>query len=114
MKLFMLKSIFLAFLLFISVLFGMQQANNGIHNMKGFNDANFGGAFTVMESENGQLEAAVLGNNVSSHDLQKKKEQLEEMQAYNFFSSLGKSLANVMSIITEEIIKIVSNFIQDL
>ncbi|MDZ5470925.1 DUF3679 domain-containing protein (plasmid) [Bacillus sp. 31A1R] len=109
MKMFMLKSIFLSALMFGSVLFGMQLANDGIHRMKGFNDANFKGAFTVNENTGGELQVSLLGNDVDSHDLQSKKEKLEEMKAYNFFSTMGKSLAEGITNITDRAI----NFITD-
>ncbi|WP_369425921.1 YqxA family protein [Cytobacillus pseudoceanisediminis] len=85
MKIFMLKALFLAALMFVSVLFGMQQANEGIHRMKGFHDEDFKSALTLNETNEGEVQASVLGNDLSSHDLQQKKEKLEEMKAYNFF-----------------------------
>lgn len=105
MKMFMLKSFFIAALMFLSVLFGMQQANDGIHRMKGFEDSNFKGAFTVEEDTGGELQVSVLGN---SHDLEEKKEQLESMKAYNFFSSLGKGLADTISSLTEKTIEFIT------
>lgn len=111
MKWFMVKAFILISLMFIAVLFGMQLANEGIHNMKGYNDANFKDAFTVNENEGGELQASILGNNISSHDLQQKKEKLEEMKAYNFFSSLGKSLSNGITGAMEKTIHHLSNFI---
>jgi Protein of unknown function (DUF3679) len=111
MKWFMVKAFILISLMFIAVLFGMQLANEGIHNMKGYNDANFKDAFTVNENEGGELQASILGNDISSHDLQQKKEKLEEMKAYNFFSSLGKSLSNGITGAMEKTIHHLSNFI---
>ena len=73
MKLFMLKAIMIAAVMFISVLFGMQQANNGINEMKGYEDAQFEGAFSFQDNEEGELEASILGNDVSSHDLREEK-----------------------------------------
>ena len=100
MKMFMLKSLFIAALMFISVLFGMQFANDGIHRMKGYDDPNIGTAFTLNENERGKLQGTFLGQDVSSHDLEKKKEQLEKMKAYNLFSSVGKKLADGISTAT--------------
>ena len=108
MKIFMLKAIMIAAVMFISVLFGMQQANNGINEMKGYEDAQFEGAFSFQDNEEGELEASILGNDVSSHDLEKKKEKLEEIRAYNFFSSLGKKLAEMVSFTTEKIIDLIT------
>ena len=83
--------------MFVSVLFGMQQANDGIIRMKGYGDEQFQGALSINENREGELEASILGNDVSSHDLEKKKEKIEEMKAYNFFSSIGKKLAGFIT-----------------
>lgn len=108
---FMIKAIFLAAIMFVSVLFGMQQANEGIHKMKGYSDGDFKSALTISETEGGDLQASVLGNDVSSHDLQQKKEKLEEMKAYNFFSSLGKSISEGLSELTEKAIAFITELI---
>ncbi|MDE3839673.1 DUF3679 domain-containing protein [Bacillus methanolicus] len=108
MKLFMLKTFLIASAMFLCVLFGMQQANEGIHKMKGYDDRSFNNAFTVKTRENGELEASILGNNITSHDLEKKKEQLEEMKAYNFFSSIGKQIAEWFTSVVNSIIKFIT------
>lgn len=108
----MAKAFLLICAMFIAVLFGMQQANEGIHQMKGYNDQNFKGALTLQEN-GGEIEASILGNEVTSHDLQKKKEQLEEMKAYNFFSSLGKKIAEFISGTTEKTIDYFVNLIRE-
>ncbi|WP_147532417.1 YqxA family protein [Bacillus marasmi] len=92
MKLFMLKSFILASIMFVCVLFGMQQANDGIHRMKGYDDSDFGRAISFSENEKGNIEASFLGQDVDSHDFTKKKEEIEEMNAYNIFSSAGKNI----------------------
>ena len=108
MKMFMLKSVMLASLMFISVLFGMQQANEGIHKMKGYDDPEFKSAFKIKEEEDGSIKSAILGNDVSSHDLEQKRKKLEEMKAFNFFSSLGKSIAEGISLIMEKTVNLIS------
>lgn len=112
MKLFFLKFLLVLALMFVSVLFGMQQANDGIDRMKGFEDNNFKEALHVAESEGGQVELAVLGNDISSHDIQEKKEKLEEMKAYNFFSTLGKKLAEGVSSLSNKMIELITDLIQ--
>lgn len=108
MKMFMLKSVFLACLMFVSVLFGMQQANEGIVKMKGYGQEQFPEPITIKEKDEGELEASILGNQVSSHDLEKKKAKLEEMKAFNFFSSIGKSLSDLFSNIMTTIIQFIA------
>jgi hypothetical protein len=91
MRMFMVKSLCIAAIMLISVLVGMQLANDGIHKLKGYDDANFQNALSFNESGN-DVSASLLGNEISSHDLKAKKKKLEEMSAYNFFSSMGKNL----------------------
>lgn len=109
MKMFMLKSLILASLMFISVLFGMQQANEGIHKMKGYEDPEFKSAFKIKEDEDGNFKSAILGNDVTSHDLAQKRKQLEEMKAYNLFSTIGKKLAGGVSQAMEKTIDLITD-----
>jgi hypothetical protein len=108
MKLFMLKSICLAALMLISVLTGMQLANNGIHKMKGYDDPNFQTAVSFHENEN-NVSASLLGNQISSHDIEAKKKKLEEISAYNFFSSMGKKMSEGISGASEKIINLITD-----
>lgn len=112
MKWFMFKTFLLTSFMFIAVLFGMQQANEGITKMKGYHDESFKGAFTVQEKDTGELQASILGKDVSSHDLQQKKEKLEEMKAYNLFSSMGKKLSDGISALTENVIHFITDLIR--
>ncbi|KAB2338614.1 DUF3679 domain-containing protein [Cytobacillus depressus] len=113
MKWFMLKTLLLTSLMFLAVLFGMQQANEGITKMKGYSDERFKGAFTLQENEAGELHASILGTDVTSHDLQQKKEKLEEMKAYNFFSSLGKKLSEGLSALAETTLHFITDLIKE-
>ena len=94
---FALKCTFILLVLFLGVLIGMQTANDGIKKMKGYEDPSLSSAFEVNQSNQGELEAAILGEKVTSHDIEKKKEKLEEMKAFNFFSSVGKQLGEAIS-----------------
>lgn len=105
----MLKSLLLASIMFICVLFGMQQANDGIHLMKGYDDPNTGSAFTLTEGKQGKIQASFLGRDVTSHDLAKKKQELEKMNSYNFFSATGKKIAQGITTVTEKTIEMISN-----
>ncbi|WP_428909183.1 DUF3679 domain-containing protein [Niallia sp. Krafla_26] len=107
----MLKSMFLAILMFVSVLFGMQQANEGIVKMKGYGHEQFQGVFMINNSSEGELEASILGNDLSSHDIEKKKAELEEMKAFNFFSSIGKAIAQFISSMTDLIIQFIAGLL---
>lgn len=109
MKMFIFKSIILASLMFLSVLFGMQQANIGIQKMKGYDDPKFKSALTVQETDGGELQASLLGVDVTSHDLEKKKQKLEEIKAYNLFSDIGKTISTGISKGLNQIIESLSN-----
>jgi len=104
----MLKSFLLCLVLFIGVIMGMQIANEGIKNMRGYETSETLGAFQLSEKEKGELEASILGNKLSSHDLKQKQEQLEQIEAFNFFSELGKWLSNTIQTLVSSIIEFVS------
>jgi hypothetical protein len=108
MKLFLLKAFVLACLMFLCVLTGMQLANDGMNRMRGYEDPSLKSAFTVKETGNGQIETAILGKQVSSHDLEQKKQQLEKMKAYNLFSSAGKKLADGLGNAVEKSLDMIS------
>lgn len=107
MKMFMLKSFCIASLMFISVIAGMQMANDGIHKMKGYDDPNFQNAIALNEKDE-HVKATFLGNDISSHDLEEKKKKLEEISAFNFFSSIGKKISNGVSTASEQIIELIT------
>jgi hypothetical protein len=108
---FILKCSLLVTILFIGVLIGMQKANEGMVGMKGYNDQTLKSPINVKEGNGGNVEASVLGKNVSSHNLDKKKEHLQKIKTFNFFSSLGKILTTMISSIIEKMIDFVSSFI---
>jgi hypothetical protein len=108
MKIFMLKSLCLAALMLISVLIGIQLANDGILKMKGYDDPNFQDAVSIDEKGN-EIKATLLGNDISSHDLEAKKKKLEEISAYNFFSSMGKKMSEGISGASEKIVEFIAD-----
>ncbi len=110
MKIFMVKTFLIASLMFMCVLFGMQQASEGIQKMKGYKDDGFKSAFVIDQTGQGGVNAQVLGNDISSHDLEKKREKLEEMKAFNMFSSMGKGIAQGVSAGMEKALGLLSDF----
>jgi len=104
MKMFMLKSLCLAALLLIAVLTGMQLANNGIQKMKGYEDPNLETAVSFHEKG-----ASFLGNEISSHDIAAKKKKLEEISAFNFFSSMGRKMSDGITGASEKLIHLIDN-----
>lgn len=94
---FLLKSVVLVTVLFLGILIGFHEANNGLNKMKGYEDPDFQGAFTVKEMNDGVYETTILGETVSSHNLEEKKKILEEMNTYNLFSDIGKKISSFFS-----------------
>ena len=93
---FWLKCTGIVLVLFLGVLIGMQQANDGMKKMKGYEDPNFHQAVSLKETDN-HINASILGNNISSHDIEAKKKKLEEISAYNLFSTMGKKMSEGIS-----------------
>ncbi|MBM6619238.1 YqxA family protein [Bacillus suaedaesalsae] len=93
----------------ICILVGMQIANNGIREMKGYDDPEFKGAFHITEGHEGELEAALLGEKVTSHDIRIKQEKLEQLEAFNFFSSLGSKFADATASLFQKLIDVLSS-----
>jgi hypothetical protein len=87
---FLLKCSLVLLIFFVGVILGMQKASTGMFNMRGYEDPLLYNAVSISNDENGQLNAELLGQEVNTHDLQEKKERLEEMKAFNVFSNLGK------------------------
>jgi hypothetical protein len=108
MKLFMLKSIIVVAIMFISVLAGIQLANDGINKIKGNSDPNFKSAVSLT-GESNKLGATILGSDLSSHDLKAKKDKLEKMNAYNLFSTVGKKMSDGISNTSEKILNSIAN-----
>ncbi|HEY4554353.1 MAG TPA: YqxA family protein [Bacillaceae bacterium] len=108
---FMFKCLVLVFVLFAGILMGMQKANEGMLGMKGYQDGSFQAPVHLKEAEEGQLEAALLGNDIPVDDLAEKKRKLEELESYNFFSSLGKGLAETVTAAAHSVFDFLSSFL---
>ncbi len=92
------KCLLLVTMMFIGVLFGMQQANNGMLSMKGYHDPSLKGAFTLTDGENNEKEATVLGETVTSKDLEEKqKRSLNRWKRLTFSSKAGKTLSDTVT-----------------
>jgi Protein of unknown function (DUF3679) len=111
MKTFIFKCILLVSVLFIGVLIGMQYASEGIIEMKGHEGHSLSSAVQLSQDEEGEYEASVLGNEIQEETIIEKKEKLEKMKAFNFFSSIGKSLAGFVSDLTNSIIEFVASLV---
>ncbi|MBT2656731.1 DUF3679 domain-containing protein [Bacillus sp. ISL-18] len=108
MKMFMVKSFCLAALLFIAVLTGMQLANNGIQKMKGYGDPNLETAVSIHEKDH-NVRASFLGKDISSHDIAAKKKKLEEISAFNLFSSMGRKMSDGITGASEKLVHFIAD-----
>lgn len=111
---FLLKCTVLIGILFFGVLLGMQEANNGLLKMKGYDASSFSGAFDINQNKQGDVEASVLGQKVTSLTLQEKKKKLEQFKAFNFFSSMGAKVASFMTYTFQALIQFIVTTIDQL
>ncbi|OIU70619.1 DUF3679 domain-containing protein [Rossellomorea aquimaris] len=111
MSKFIMKCIVLICCLFVGVLIGMQHANKGIIEMKGHEKESFSSPVGMTQDQEGNVEATFLGKEVESQTLTEKKEKLEEMKAFNAFSSIGKALAGFIEGITTKIVEFIASLI---
>lgn len=111
---FMLKCFVLCSILFFGVLIGMQQANEGMIKMKGYNDPELQGAFQVENKQTGDVQASILGNKITSQDLKGKQEKLEQIEAFNIFSQIGKQIATIVSNSVSILLESISGWINEL
>ncbi|WP_409297586.1 YqxA family protein [Peribacillus sp. SCS-26] len=93
---FSFKVLMLILVLFFGVLLGMQHANQSMKKMKGYDDPSLDSAFSIHENKSGK-QASILGETVTGGDLAEKKQKLEEMKAYNFFSQTGRKISEGVS-----------------
>ncbi|MCY8946157.1 YqxA family protein [Bacillus atrophaeus] len=91
------KCLLIVIVMFLGVLFGMQQANNGMLDMKGYHDPSLKGAFTLTDGENNEKEASILGQTVTTKDLEEKQKELEQVESFNVFSKTGKALSDTVT-----------------
>jgi hypothetical protein len=107
---FFLKTLFLICVLLVGILFGMQKASNEMKQMSASEEL---GAFTV-QNEDGKIEAEVLGEVVTGHDLKEKQEQLQEIKAFNFFSEIGEKLSSLITKVFQVFVAILFSLFEKL
>lgn len=107
---FFLKCVVSVLLLFVGVMVGMEKANEGMRSMKGYEDTALPPPVHWERGDDGNIEAALLGNEVKSMEtLEEKKQKLEEMESFNFFSSLGKALGNTVTNVAKKVVDLFVN-----
>ncbi|WP_408006847.1 DUF3679 domain-containing protein [Pseudalkalibacillus sp. A8] len=101
---FMMKSFILISVLLFGILIGMQQVGVQMDKMKG-SESNSALEWKVNDS--GNIEAEVLGSQITSHDIKEKQKKLEEVEALNLFSKLGKMVSSLVSEILTVIMTVI-------
>ncbi|HHY72952.1 MAG TPA: DUF3679 domain-containing protein [Bacillus bacterium] len=106
MKKFIIKFFLLLIVLFFGVLLGMQEANHGLLQLKGFDDKTYGQAFQIKKNKAGEVEAAVLGEEITAHDIEAKQKKLEEMKAFHVITSIGGKIADMLTILFQKLVNL--------
>ena len=106
---FLWKTSLLVLLLFFGVILGMQYANKNMKEMRGYDDPKMYEAFAVEKESEGEINATVLGKEISTADIEEKKEEMEEWKAYNAISSAGKGISNACTGIFQGLAKLISD-----
>ncbi|MGG6437499.1 YqxA family protein [Saccharococcus caldoxylosilyticus] len=101
---FIVQFCFAVLILFFGVLLGMQQANEGMQKMRGYEDTSLPSVLHLSKNQSGEIEASVFGKKVEVDDLQEKKEKIEKIKAFNLFSELGKQFANAVETLMEQLL----------
>lgn len=105
LKRFFLKCLLLITLLFLGVLVGMQQANQKMIEMKGYNDQSFRSPFMIKENKDGEMEATVLGNNIASTPKDEDHKEITQHQRKNLFSQFAQWLSTMLTTLIETILE---------
>lgn len=107
MKRFMAKSILFLLTLLIGVFIGMNKANEGLLEMKGYSQTSFEKPLKIVKTTEGEIETSVLGNEMPSFQLKERQEKLEEASSFNFFSEVGNFLASIVTTFFQTIIEFI-------
>ncbi|MBU8905627.1 DUF3679 domain-containing protein [Desertibacillus haloalkaliphilus] len=122
------KIIFIAFVLFFGILFGIYQASQGM--MSGTPTSNAEVEITEVEITEHSSKDSSKSNERHSHDeqtkrdddtniqavahLKDKQQRLAEIDSHNFFSELGSNLAELLKVTVVAILTVVTSTINDL
>ena len=87
----------------------MQQANQKMIEMKGYNDQTFQAPFMIKENKDGEMEATVLGNNIASIPKDEDHKEIAQPQR-NLFSQLAQWLSTMLTTLIENILEAVGAF----
>ncbi|MDC3415576.1 DUF3679 domain-containing protein [Aquibacillus salsiterrae] len=74
------------------VVFGIDRANKGVANTRGYSPQSFNNAIEVDASSDDQYEIKVMGENIQQVDLRDKQEKYEAIQSNHFTQALAGNL----------------------
>jgi hypothetical protein len=90
---FIMGFFFLVCIAFLGVLGGLQVANSGMKEMRGYEDPKLQEVVAMKTNADGNVEAEVLGQKVN---ITEKEKQLQEMKSFNIFSKAGEGLTKAV------------------
>ncbi|WP_409270721.1 DUF3679 domain-containing protein [Neobacillus sp. SCS-31] len=105
MKLFTVKALGLAAIMFALVLGGMQAANGGINRIKGYGDSGFKEPVSLETDGREEVKVSIMGGDAATISLDKRGQGSEESKGFNLFSSMGKALTSVLSGVVKGILE---------
>ncbi|HEX7065201.1 MAG TPA: DUF3679 domain-containing protein [Bacillales bacterium] len=97
---FTIKCLLLASLFFFGVLFGMQQANEGIQEVKGIDH------LPKVEESAGSAPA--------STEIAQKRERLQDIKTFNVFSAVGNAASEAVTGIFRKGVNVAASIIENL
>ncbi len=89
---FIVKVLLVLSIFFIGILIGIQEANNGMKKMRGYDDPGLMSAFSIEEKGAGEYETTVLGQ-TNTNNLEEKKQKLEQIKTFNLFTDIAKKIS---------------------
>ncbi len=104
---FFLKCFFITTVLFLGILVGIQMASNNIVKMTG--DESYSTATIIKNNDVETSEVINEDDKITSHDLQEKQQQLEQIETFNLFSQMGVKLSDALDHLFSNILTKITN-----
>ncbi|OIJ16315.1 hypothetical protein BKP35_04085 [Anaerobacillus arseniciselenatis] len=104
---FFLKCFFITTILFLGILVGIQMASNNIVKMTG--DESYSTATIIKNNDVTTSEVINEDDKITSHDLQEKQQQLEQIETFNLFSQMGVKLSDALDHLFSNILTKITN-----
>ncbi|OZM57759.1 hypothetical protein CIB95_05180 [Lottiidibacillus patelloidae] len=108
---FLMKCTLLFAVLVTGVVIGLQHAQSGIERLHD-TDRNY--KIKLINNDLSNEEMSFLTEKLSSSDLEKKHKQLEDVKAFNFFSTLGTFLSTTLTKILDYIVSAIFKVVESI